>query len=215
MEINYLGHSSFRFKSKKISLITDPYDSEAVGLKYPKQVADIVTVSHDHDDHNKSNQISGVKLVIDGPGEYEMGGVSIIGIPTYHDNKKGELRGKNTVYIIEMDGLRIAHLGDLGQKFSEKKYEILGNIDILMIPVGGVYTIGSSEAVEIVREIEPTIIIPMHFYTPELNQKTFAKLAKVDSFLSELGVTTEKLTKLVVKKDLLGDDQRVVLLNMK
>ena len=215
MDITFLGHSCFRLRGKKAAVVTDPYDPDMVGLKLARLSADILTISHDHGDHNNADLVSGVKKVISGPGEYEIQGVSIIGISTYHDDKKGKLRGKNTVYVIEIDGLRIAHLGDLGHKLDDKILERIGAIDILMIPVGGEYTVGPQEAAEVTRGIEPVITIPMHYQMPGLNPKTFAKLVSEKEFISDLGLQVEKLEKLNVRKDILGEDQRIVVLEKK
>ena len=214
MDVTYLGHSSFLIKGKTAKLVTDPYDKE-VGLKPPKVSADVVTVSHDHNDHNQAQLVSGVKKVINGPGEYEVQGISIIGIPTFHDDKKGELRGLNTVYIFEVDGLRIAHLGDLGHKLSEKHQEAVGDLDVLMIPVGGHYTIDSSLAAQIVRDIEPKIIIPMHFFAPGMNKKTFGELSGAEPFISEIGLPVENLDKLSIKISTIGEEQKVCVLKKK
>ncbi len=215
MDIVYLGHSSFRLKGKIASLVTDPFDPKMVGLPFPKVSADIVTVSHDHQDHNKTELVKDVKKVIAGPGEYEINGVSVIGIQSFHDDKKGKLRGKNTIYVIEMDGLRIVHLGDLGHKLSERIIEQIGNIDILMIPVGGEYTINTPIAVEVVHAIEPKLVIPMHFKTPKLKPETFAKLTTEESFVKELGLPIEKTNKLNVDINSIGEDQKVILLEVK
>jgi L-ascorbate metabolism protein UlaG (beta-lactamase superfamily) len=215
MDITYLGHSSFRLKSKTASLITDPFDPKMVGLPFPKVSADIVTISHNHGDHNKANLVKDVKRVVNGPGEYEINEVSILGFASFHDDKKGKLRGRNTIYVFEMEGLRIAHLGDLGHKLSEKMIEKIGDIDILMIPVGGEYTIDASVAAEIVRAIEPTLTIPMHFKTPKHNPQTFSKLATEEPFLKELGLPVEKLNKLTVSVGSIGEDQKIILLEAK
>jgi L-ascorbate metabolism protein UlaG (beta-lactamase superfamily) len=215
MDIFYLGHSSFRLKGKTASLVTDPFDPEMVGLKYSGVEGDIVTVSHEHHDHSKVDLVKGAKRVIEGPGEYEMMGVSVLGFSSYHDNKKGEERGKNTIYVIEMDGLRLAHLGDLGHELSEELVENLGDIDILFIPVGGVYTIGPVEAVKVVQAVEPSFVIPMHFQTPGLNPETFKGLEPVETFLKEVGLAVERLPKLSIKKEDLGEEQKVVVLEKK
>ena len=215
MDITFLGHSSFRIKGKNVTLVTDPYYAKLVGLKYPRVSADIVTVSHGHDDHNKVENVSGVKKVISGPGEYEIMGVSIIGIASFHDDKKGKLRGKNTVYVIEMDGLRLVHLGDLGHKLSDNILEGIGNVDVLMIPVGGEYTIGPSTAADIVRDVEPRTTIPMHYQMKGLNPEIFGKLTSVDAFLSDVGLSAETMDKLTIKKESLGEDQKVVVLERK
>ncbi len=213
MEITYLGHSSFKIKGKTISVVTDPFDSKMLGIKFPKTQADVVTISHHHKDHDAVSQIDGVKRVVDGPGEYEIGGVSIIGISSYHDDKKGEIRGKNTIYSIELDGLTIAHLGDLGHTLGEDKIKELADADVLMIPIGGEFTIDSKTAVEIVKAVNPTIVIPMHYQLPGLNPETFSKLSTPDAFLSEVGLKVEKLPKLSLKAgDLVVEDQKVVLL---
>ena len=212
MDITYLGLSSFRIRGKSASLVTDPYDQSVVGLKYPKTSADIVTVSHQHDDHNKVELVSDVKRVVDGPGEYEISGISIIGTSSFHDTKKGAERGKNVIYLIEIDGLRVVHLGDLGHKLSEKILESLGEIDVLMIPVGGFYTIDAKTAAQVARDVEPNIILPMHYLTKEMNKKTFGKISGVESFLSEIGLPVEKTDKLTIRKEVMSQDQKVVVL---
>lgn len=215
MDIVYLGHSSLRLKGKTASLVTDPFDPDMVGSSFPKVAADVVTVSHDHKDHSNTKSVKDVKRVVNGPGEYEINEVSIIGIQSFHDDKKGKLRGKNTIYVIEMDGLRIVHLGDLGHKLSEKIVEQIGDVDILMIPVGGEYTINASIAVEVVRSIEPKLVIPMHFKTPKLKPETFAKLTTEEPFVKELGLPIEKINKLNVNISSIGEDQKVILLEAK
>jgi L-ascorbate metabolism protein UlaG (beta-lactamase superfamily) len=215
MDITFLGHSSFRLKGKTASLVTDPFDPKMVGLSFPKVSADIVTISHKHDDHNKAKLVKDVKKVVSGPGEYEINEVSIIGISTYHDDKKGAKRGKNTIYVIEMDGQRIVHLGDLGHKLSEKFIEKVGSVDVLMIPVGGEYTIDATQATELVRAIEPRMTIPMHFKVPKLNPETFSKLSSVEPFLTQIGLPVEKTSKLNVPVGAIEEEQKVVLLENK
>jgi L-ascorbate metabolism protein UlaG (beta-lactamase superfamily) len=215
MDITFLGHSSFRLKGKTASLVTDPFDPKVVGFPFPKVSADIVTISHNHDDHNKAELVKDVKKVVSGPGEYEINEVSIIGISSYHDDKKGAKRGKNTIYVIEMDGLRIVHLGDLGHKLSEKFIEKVGSVDVLIIPVGGEYTIDATQAAELVRTIEPKIIIPMHFKVPKLNAQTFAKISSVEPFLTQIGIPVEKTNKLNVSSIAIEEEQKVVLLENK
>lgn len=213
MDITYFGHSSFRLKGKDASVVTDPFDPKMVGLKYSGVEGDIVTISHNHDDHNKAELVKGAVKIIDGPGEYEIKGISILGFPSFHDKVKGEERGKNVIYVYEIDGLRLCHLGDLGHKLSDELLEEIGDIDILMIPVGGEYTINSSEAAEVVRDIEPSIVLPMHY---KMEGTLIAKLAGVESFLKEVGMTVEKLPKLVVKKeDITEEMQKVVELEKK
>lgn len=212
MDITYLGHASFRLRGKAATLVTDPFDPGMLGFKFPKVSAEIVTISHNHDDHNKSELVEGVRKVVSGPGEYEISGVSIIGISTYHDEKEGELRGKNTIYVIEMDDLRLVHLGDLGHKLSEDTLEEVGTVDILMVPVGGVYTIDYSTAAEVTRKIEPSIVIPMHYREKAMNREAFGKLSSVEDFLNELALPVEKLDKLSIRKPEIGEESKVVVL---
>lgn len=217
MDIFYLGHSSFRLKGKTAAVVTDPYDAQMVGLKFPSVEAEIVTVSHDHNDHNQSQLVKGVKRVVAGPGEYEIMGISIIGIPSYHDSEKGAVRGKNIIYVYEIDGLRLAHLGDLGHTLSEETIEQIGDIDVLFVPVGGSeYNLSAKKAVEVVQEIEPYFVIPMHYKEAEAKASTL-NLAPIENFLSEAGMTVEKMPKFSLKKEDIIEDQntKIVLLTLK
>lgn len=209
MDISYIGHSSFKIRTKSATVITDPFDPAVAGIKFPPQEADIVTISHDHADHNYLEKISGYKKVVAGPGEYEIMGISIIGISTFHDDKEGGERGKNTIYVYEAEGLRIVHLGDLGHALSESQIEALGEVDILMIPVGGVYTIGPKEASDLVSAVEPYFVIPMHFGGD--------KLQPLEAFLKEVGQEGEKMSKFSIKKMDIEENQntKVVVLENK
>lgn len=215
MDITYLGHSSFKIKGRTGSLVTDPFDPQIVGLKYSGVEADIVTISHDHADHNQAGLVKNVKKVVDGPGEYEILGISIIGFSSFHDDKNGSLRGKNTIYVFEMDGLRLVHLGDLGHELSEGLVEDMGEIDILMIPVGAEYTIGPDIATSVVQAVGPKFVIPMHYQISGLAPETFSKLLPVEAFLKEVGISVETLPKLSVKKEDLGEEQKVIVLEKK
>ena len=189
--------------------MTDPFDKK-IGLTPPRGSVDIVTVSHDHFDHNNVKAVGGEPFIIDGPGEYEVKGMRITGIASYHDKKKGEERGLNTIYLIKVDGIRTCHLGDLGQeKLTDSQLEAIGDIDVLMIPVDGVYTLSAREAVKIVKQIEPGIVIPMHYKLPGLTEK----LADVKDFLKEAGLNGEKpVDKLTLKKkDLNNKEMEVVI----
>lgn len=210
MDIIYLGHSSFRINFKSASVVTDPFSKESVGLKYPKVQADFITVSHDHADHNQTQNVEGARKVLKGPGEYDIQGVSIIGIASYHDDAKGEERGKNTIFAFESDDLRVVHLGDLGHDLTEKHYTAMGEVDVLLIPVGGVYTIDPQKASEIARSIEPNVIIPMHFKQAGMN-KDFDALSEVEQFTNLMGLKVDKVKKFSLKKiDIIEDDQRIV-----
>jgi L-ascorbate metabolism protein UlaG (beta-lactamase superfamily) len=210
MEIVYFGHSSFKIKGKKTVLVTDPFSLQTQGMKIPSTVVDVVTVSHQHKDNNCVLAISGNPLIISGPGEYEVKGTKVVGIAAYHDSVKGEKYGRNTIYRIETDGISLAHLGD---KLDDKDVEILDGIDILMIPVGGMNTISTHEAVEIISQLEPKIIIPMYFKAAGPNQAVTEKADEMAVFLKEMGKEGIKpQTKLVISKDKLPAEQTIVIL---
>lgn len=215
MDITYLGHSSFLLKSKQVTVVTDPYDDSMLGFKFPKVSADIVTVSHEHKDHNMTSAVSEVKHVFSGAGEYEAMGVSMISIPTFHDKFEGKERGSNNVFVFEMDGLRIAHLGDLGHRLSEKQVDKIGEIDILFLPVGDFYTIGPDVAVDVMGDIDPFVTIPMHYKIDGMNEELFKELKDVKAFLGSAGLVAESLPRLSINKDTMGEDSRVVVLEKK
>lgn len=217
MEISYLGHSSFKIKTKLATVILDPYDSKTVGLKFGSIDGEIVTVSHSHPDHNSADKVNGVRKIINGPGEYEVAGVSIMGFQTYHDDKKGEERGKNTIYSFEVEGLKVVHLGDIGHQPSDDLIDELGDVDVLMIPVGGHYTIGPKEAMLIISKIEPYFVIPMHYQAEGMSSDLHEKLLPVEEFLKESGMTVENLPKFVLKKEDIIEEQttKVVVLEKK
>lgn len=210
MDITWLGHSSFRIKGKLATLVTDPYDS-SIGLKFPKTDADIVTVSHDHKDHNDLSRIGGGYRLVSGPGEYEISEVSIFGTSVYHDASGGSERGRNTVYTITMDSIRLCHLGDLGHKLTQEQLGEIGQVDILFIPVGGVYTIDPSEAVEVVNSIEPKVIIPMHYGVPGLGYQ----LSPVEDFVKEMGMEPLKMDRYTITADKMPEERQLVVLEMK
>jgi L-ascorbate metabolism protein UlaG (beta-lactamase superfamily) len=212
MDILYYGQACFKIKGKTASIIVDPFDPEIVGLKLPKDMeAQIVAKTHDHKDHNNLKTVTGEPIEVTGPGEYEIKGVAIVGISTFHDNSNGSERGKNTVYNFQIEGLNIVHLGDLGQdQLTQDQLEEIGSCDILMIPVGGTYTIYSKKATEIVSQLEPRIIIPMHYGVDGLK----FPLDPVDNFLKEMGVeNAEPQPKLTITKDKLPDEPQTIVLN--
>lgn len=209
MKIIWHGHSCFKIVTKNTVIITDPF-SKDIGLKPPRCEANVVTISHDHYDHNNSSALRGTPFVIDSPGEYELKEVAILGINSFHDAKQGKERGLNTIFVIGTEDVRICHLGDFGQnELTAEQVEKLGEIDILMIPVGGVYTIDSEKAAAVINQIEPKIVIPMHYKIPNLN----IKLQGVDPFLKELGIEKEVVDQLVIKKkDLPKEETKVVVM---
>jgi L-ascorbate metabolism protein UlaG (beta-lactamase superfamily) len=179
MEITWLGYSCFRLKGKNTTVVTDPY-SPGLGYKLDKIAANIITISHEHLNHSytrDSRRHSNSR-------EYEIWRL-IIGVSTYHDAEKGATRGKNNVFVIEIDDIAICHLGDLGHPLSADQTEAIGNVDILLVPVGGGETISASQAAGIVRNLEPKVVIPMHYKTPELSKE----LDSAEKFLKEMGLT--------------------------
>ena len=216
MEITYLGHASFKLKAKSITVVTDPYGPLTLKSKFPEVVADVVTISHEHKDHSFATGVGGTPLIISGPGEYEIKGVRILGLKTYHDEKMGKERGKNTVYQIKIGGLSVVHCGDLGHKFSDSQIELLDEVDILIIPVGGKFTLAAKEAVEVIARLEPSIVIPMHYKTPSHSQEIFGELMDLATFLKEMGKEDIKpQAKLVISKDKLPVETTVVVLESK
>lgn len=212
MEIVRLGHASFRIKGKKASVVTDPFDPQMLGIKFPKVDATIITISHNHNDHNFKEGVLGNPTIIEGPGEYEIADVFIHGVTTNHDSKNGQERGKNTIYNILIDNLHIGHLGDLGHILSDTQMDQLGDVDILLIPVGGFYTLNAEQASELVAKIEPRIVIPMHYKEERINQGTFGSLTTVDEFFKEMGKEKTILPKLTVSKDKLPQELQVIAL---
>jgi L-ascorbate metabolism protein UlaG (beta-lactamase superfamily) len=215
MDIKYFGHSSFFIKSKDARLVTDPFNSEMLGFRFPKTEADIVTVSHDHKDHNNIEAISNNPLIINMPGEYEKNGIRIFGYPSFHDKKKGSERGENVLFKIEAENISLLHCGDLGEMPDDKLLDEIGEVDILFVPVGGVWSLNSGEAVTFVKKIEPSIIIPMHYRTSKHDPKQFGTLAHVEEFLKKMGSESiQPITKLTVKKEDLQDEMKVVVMDV-
>jgi L-ascorbate metabolism protein UlaG (beta-lactamase superfamily) len=203
MTISWYGQSCFRLETKGVSLLIDPF-SKDIGLKAPRLNDNIFLVSHEHFDHNNVEGVPEGSFVINGPGEYEKSGVRVQGIVSYHDNKEGTERGLNTIYVIDMEEMRLCHLGDLGQaKLTEQQIEAIGDIDILFIPIGGRYTINASEAEDIIKEIDPKIIIPMHYKVPGLEME----LDGPQKFLKEMGLQPEEVETYRIAKKLLPQEE--------
>ncbi len=215
MDITYIGHSSFLLKTKDAKVVTDPFDPKMVGMSYPKTEADIVTISHHHDDHDNMERISGDPLVIDWPGEYGKTNVRITGFPSYHDNAKGAERGENTLFRIEMEKISVLHCGDLGCVLTDSEIDKIGNVDILLVPVGGHYTINAEEAAKVVSKVEPSIIIPMHYNHDKLNQDVFGMISPVDTFVKELAMEPTHIKgKYSIKADQLTDTRQLIIIGL-
>lgn len=216
MEISYLGHSCFKIKGKQGTVVCDPFDS-SIGFDMSNVSADIVTISHDHYDHNAVKNVKATArrdkpFVIDQPGEYEVGGISVFSVSTFHDASKGSERGKNTAYIIYMDQIRICHLGDLGHELSDKQKADIGSIHVLLVPVGGVFTIDAETAVKTINALDPAYVIPMHYKTDEHTGEQFADMKPVQEFLNEYGVTKTPVKSLDVDFSRIPEETEVVVL---
>lgn len=213
MEITYIGHSCFKIKGKDLEIVIDPYDPSMLGYKLPKLSADVVLSTHSHGDHNYLEGVNGYKLAVTTPGEYEINGVYIEGISTFHDDKDGKERGKNTIFQISIDNMNILHLGDLGHQLSKDTLEKILDIDVLLIPVGGFYTIDAETATEVISEIEPGIVIPMHFQEDSVTPVT-KEMAPLKKFLEEMGAeNVKKLEKLkITKSDIPEETETIVLI---
>lgn len=198
------------------TIITDPYRDEAVGLRLGKQLAEVVTISHHHDDHNAGDLVGSEKrekpFVIDQPGEYEVGGISVFGTQVDHDDKGGELRGVNTIFSILVDNINVCHLGDLGHVLTSEQVSRIGNVDVLLCPIGGHYTIDYKQAIEVMNMLEPKIFIPMHYKVEGEKPETLEVLTTLADFEKEYGMSPTPVAKFDITKDKLPDETEVVVL---
>ena len=217
MKIIWAGQSCFEIsvapaKDVSATIVIDPFD-EKIGLKLPSMAADVVLMSHGHHDHSNVKGIKGEPFTIDTPGEFEIKGIFVQGIESFHDDAGGKERGKNIIYTIEVEDLRLCHLGDFGQKeLTDEQLERIGHVDVLMVPVGGTYTISSVEATKVIGQIEPKIVIPMHYALPKLT----VELEGVEKFLKAMGKNSvEPIDKLTVKANTLPKEKVTEVLVLK
>lgn len=218
MNIQYYGHSCFKITTKPsgratddVIIFTDPFD-RSIGLRPPQGQADVVFVSHQHSDHNNTELLKGEPVVLDNPGEYYVKGITAVGLDTYHDAKEGAERGRNTIFVFESEEVRLCHLGDLGSDLSPDQLEEVEGVDILFVPVGGKYTLNGEKAAELVRKIEPKIVIPMHYKM----KGTTLDIEDEKKFCKEIGkCPAEKVKKFTFKKkDLEGKDLEVLIMDI-
>lgn len=220
MEITYLGHSCFKLKNKEgMTVLMDPFNSQSLGLPLAKEAADIVTISHGHDDHNAVDVVTGPvtrqsTFVIDKEGEYEIGGVEVTATKMYHDKVDGAERGKNLIVSIRMDGVNILHLGDLGHTLTDAQIEKIGSVDVLMANVGGQTSLEIDEMMHLVGEIQPSYMIPMHYKVTGISE-IFAKKHSLEEFLdkNKFLVSGEPVHKIKVEEGNLPDDTQVLIMN--
>ena len=212
MDIVWYGQACFKLKGKNASVVIDPFDPDFTGLKFPKDLsADVVLSTHEHKDHSNVEIVTGKPMIFREAGEYEVSGVVITGTSSFHDNSNGSQRGANIIFHIMFDGLNLVHLGDLGQgKLTEEQIAQIGQTDILLLPVGSIFTIDAKTASEIVSQLEPKIIIPMHYKVEGLK----FELDPVDNFLKEMGAEgVIPQPKLSITKEKLPEEPKIVVLN--
>ena len=209
MEITWLGHSCFRIKGKEATIVTDPYD-KTLGYPMRKPTANIVTISHNHPQHCFLEGVAGNPRVVSRPGEYDISNISIYGIPTFHDNEKGQNRGKNTVFFMEIDGVKVCHLGDLGHVPTSEQIEQISDVEILMVPIGGGSTLDAAAAAEAIGLLEPKLVLPMHYKTDVVKME----LEPLEKFIKVMGLTeVVPQPKLNITKSTLPIETRVLVLD--
>ncbi|MEW6425774.1 MAG: MBL fold metallo-hydrolase [Bacillota bacterium] len=207
MKISWLGHACFLIETTK-KILTDPFDRQ-LGYPVPKAAADLVTVSHQHFDHNAVRAIPGKPQIIQSAGEHSVNGVKITGIRTFHDQNRGAQRGENIIFVIEAEEIRVCHLGDLGHTLGQSTRAEIGKVDVLLVPVGGYYTINAAEAKEVVEQLNPGYAVPMHYKTKYLN----LPIAPVDDFL-KFYPGYQKETALELQAGKMPEKVQVVLLEL-
>ena len=219
MEITWYGHSCFRLTERSYAtVVTDPFDNKAIGYDSLRLKSDIVTVSHDAPGHNNTDAVKGVSHVIDGPGEFEIGGVFVTGVQTEGSgsgkkkskSKDSEESVRNTVYVFDYDGITVAHLGDLKEVPTQSEIESLGPINVALIPVGGGSALNAAKAAEVISLIEPNLVIPMHYSTPSAK----VSLDSLNKFIKEMGLSkAETQPSLKVTRSGLPNETHVVVLD--
>ncbi len=209
MEITWYGHSCFRLTERNfVTVVTDPFDSKTVGYEPLKLKAEIVTVSHDAPGHNFSDAVKGSTHVLTGSGEFEIGGVFITAVQTDNGKKKDKVR--NTVYVFDYDGITVAHLGDLQQIPTQSEIELLGTVNVALVPVGGGNSLNAAKAAEVISMLEPNIVVPMHYATPDSQ----IKLDELNKFLKEMGLgKLEAQPSLKVTRNSLPSETHVIVLD--
>jgi L-ascorbate metabolism protein UlaG (beta-lactamase superfamily) len=212
MEITWYGHSCFRLTERNFAtVVTDPYESKTIGYEPLKLKADIITVSHDASGHNNTAAVKGSSLTIDGPGEFEIGGVFITGVQTDGAaRKKKDATPRNTLYVFDYDGITVAHLGDLLQVPTQAEIEALGTVNVALVPVGGGGGLNAAKAAEVISLFEPNIVIPMHYATPDAK----VSLDSLNKFIKEMGLSKPTpQPSLKITRSGLPDETRVVVLD--
>jgi L-ascorbate metabolism protein UlaG (beta-lactamase superfamily) len=214
MEITWLGHACFKIVGKEsggeeFTVVTDPFDPQEVGYRRVETQANVVTISHRHYDHNFLDRIKGKPHLFNSSGEHKADNVVFRGIPSYHDEVGGSLRGGNIIFVFEMEGISLCHLGDLGTTLESNQIRAIGTPGILLIPVGGVFTIDAERAETVVEQLHPKIVIPMHYKTPTLR----IKVHPVDDFLKRMNVPQERVSRLAIEAEELPETTKIFVLS--
>ena len=211
MEITWYGHSCFRLTERNyVTVVTDPFDSKVIGYDPLKLKAEIVTVSHDAPGHNNSDAVKGTTHVLTGPGEFEIGGVFITAVQTDSAGKKTKDVTRNTIYVFDYDGITVAHLGDLQKIPTQSEIELLGTVNVALVPVGGGNSLNAAKAAEVVSMLEPNLVIPMHYFTPDSK----LKLDEINKFIKEMGLSKQDAQpSLKVSRSSLPDETHVIVLD--
>ena len=214
MKIQWLGHSSFKLEeSTGTSIVTDPFEESVVGFPMPKVNANAVTISHKHSDHNVVSKVGGNPIVIDELGGFEVEGIHIQSFQSYHDHHMGTKRGDNLIFKFRMDGVEVCHLGDIGEECNIRVVETIMPVNILLIPVGGKYTIDAVEAKEYVDKIMPDIVIPMHYRTKDSIMDIDKVSDFIDLFPEEDVVYAESDSVELDRADFDGESTKVIVLD--
>lgn len=212
MEITWLGRACFRIKAKEAAIVTDPYDNKTTGYTLGRPAADIVTVSHSDPAHANVDGVGGSPRVLEGPGEYEVAGASVVGVTTWRGKEKSPESGRNVVFVIEVEDMRIAHLGGIGHVPTSDQVEEIGSVDVLLVPVGGDDSLDGPGAAEAVSLIEPKLVIPMNYKT-DIER---AKLDPIDRFLKEMGAKSpERHAKVTVTRSSLPEETQLLVVDYK
>lgn len=213
MKIKYLGHASFLIISQdEKKIVVDPYNI-GQGLNYGaiNETADIVTISHGHGDHNNATSIKGNPAVLKDAGTRTIKGIEIKGIPVYHDETQGSKRGNNLVFCFNIDGMKLCHLGDLGHPLTPKQLSDIGSVDVLLVPVGGFFTIDAREAAAVAKSTGARVVIPMHFKTTQVDYP----IKPVDEFLKgKKNIRKLDSSEIEIKKETLPKETEIVVLQL-
>lgn len=211
MTIKWLGHSSFYIQSSNVSIITDPFNPN-IGLKFPKISADIITVSHDHYDHSYTVGVEGNPVIINNLGKHTINNIEITGIQSYHDDQNGATRGQNIIFKFTIENMTLVHFGDIGHILNQKTIDQLSSVDIIMLPVGGTFTIDPIKALEIFHQLNPKFILPMHYQIEGL--VVSSRLLSVEDFINRSGLDYEKVTELNISKEKLPTNPKIIIFNL-